>query len=292
MNRTRAVVILIVGETRQPEWQEFPGRFSWPCQVIQVTTLKQAADLVRNEYLFPDLIFLLQIRGHQFSFADWVEFHRASPLSLGILIFDSWCEGDSRSGAPLPGLIRIHRLRWEAVAEALLERFARRKGPSPWLPPTAADDERVLAESGRPAVRKWAKTLLVCSGSDVGIAWLAAVVAPFAERVQRGVLGAMLGTPLPDGIILDAQAEIGEVEADLRAWRRTFGQVGRLLSPCIVLANFPRKEEVNRLRSLGASFVLPKPVVVADLEWCLARLAPAEHQDMVVTRPEDAKLVP
>ena len=96
---------------------------------------------------------LAQACPDQFSAAAIDRLRSLAPLARLIVILGSWCEGEPRSGRPLPGVIRMY---WHQAAVRIRREFPRWFQPegSAWrLPATATDEERLLASIDAPLPR-------------------------------------------------------------------------------------------------------------------------------------------
>ena len=77
---------------------------------------------------------------------------RAAPLCRFVALAGSWCEGESRSGRPLPAVPRVYWHQWSAWFDRELAELGGGRSGTLSLPLTATEEERLLrgAETGRP----------------------------------------------------------------------------------------------------------------------------------------------
>jgi len=197
------------------------------------------------------------------SVAAIVRLRDLAPLARLIAILGSCCEGEPRSGHPLPGVIRIY---WHQAAARICREFPRcfqTQGPEWRLPATATDEERLLVSAraplpmGQGLVAIWTRRpemegLLsdACRKGGYATACCTRRTRPGAGR--RGAIY--------DGAALDATglAELGQLSADVSP------------APLLALLDAPRTQDVRRARSLGAA-VLAKPFRIDELLWQLSR---------------------
>ena len=87
----------------------------------------------------------------------------AIPLARWLALLGSWCEGEPRSGHPLPGVVRVY---WHEAAVRFRRELPRWFAPdSAWtLPVTANEEERLLAAAGRPLSSNVAATVYPLAG--------------------------------------------------------------------------------------------------------------------------------
>ena len=104
-----------------------------------------------------------------------------SPL---LAILGSWCEGETRTGRPLPGVARTYWHQWLSRCGKDLERIAAGECPAWGLPLTVADDERVehVCSFAPPPAREG---LVAVFSPDAD----AAEAISEAERTQRRAAG-------------------------------------------------------------------------------------------------------
>ncbi len=209
-------------------------------------------------------IVLAQAWPDQFSAAAIDRLRNLAPLARLIVILGSWCEGETRSGSPLPGVIHIY---WHQAAIRIRREFPLWFEPqgSAWrLPATATDEERLLASVGTPLpkgsglVAIWTRRremeeLLADACRKVGYStvWL----HPRQPARAQGAVAAIY-----DGASLDPAglAELTQLAANV--------------SPAAIVAllDAPRIQDVRLARTVGA-VVLAKPFRVDELLWLLPR---------------------
>ncbi len=267
--------VLLVGDTSRAEFREGCAALDEMAAVTRVDNTAAAAaqccDSVR-----PHAIILAQAYPGQFQLAGIEHLRAAEPLARFITLLGSWCEGEPRSGRPLPGVVRIY---WHEAAV----RF-RRDLPhwfdreSAWsLPITATDEERLQATSAKPLPRAdglvaiWSRRremadLLTdtCRVAGFATAWM----HPRRPCRVQGAAAAIF-----DGATLDA--------ATMDELKRFAGNVSP--AKVLVLLGAPRIQDVRRVRSLGGS-VFAKPFRIDDLIWALNPRSHAPRGNAVVGR--------
>jgi hypothetical protein len=182
----------------------------------------------------------------------------------------SWCEGEPRSGRPLPGVIRMY---WHQAALRIRREFPRWFQPqgSAWqLPATVTEEERLLASIDAPLpggvglVAIWTRRpemegLLsdVCRRAGYATAWQ----HPRQPTRVRGAVAAIY-----DGATLDAAglAELTRFTAEVSPADHEY------MVPVLALLDAPRIQDVRLAGALGAA-VLAKPFRVDELLAQLVR---------------------
>jgi len=208
---------------------------------------------------------------------DLERLRRRLPLARYVVILGSWCEGEGRSGEPLPGALRYYWHQWLSSAEDQL-RLLRAGENRAWsLPPTATDEDLILAEvdaitaaRGQRAENsdagKIAPVLLVMSRDYSVFEWLRSAAGLWGMTAKWRRCGTGF-QPLPDrtaALVIDVERD-GELPP--RHLGRFQAKTGDDVPvPIVLLMGFPRSHDLNRYFRAGATAVLSKPCALRDLE--------------------------
>jgi hypothetical protein len=257
------IYILLLGETDRPEFSDIRSTLESLGRVSRINAVEQAIEVLEQGEIIPDVIVIAQAFPRQYSHGDIDRLRRLAPLSRILALLGSWCEGETRSGQPLPAAIRIYWHQWHARAERELHRLIQRQCPSWGLPVTATEEERLLVSAvprppcgqglvaihaGGFAMGDWLSE--ACRKCGYSTVWLR---PPHYTHVE-GAAAAIF-----DGSDLD-----GEEIEQLRSLTKALGR-----TPVIVLLDFPRIEDERRAIAAGAAAVLSKPLNLDDLFWQL-----------------------
>jgi DNA-binding NarL/FixJ family response regulator len=261
------VSILLLGETDRAEFRDFPAALEALGRVSCVSEAQRAIQVLETGELTTDVIVIAQAFPRQFSHVDIDRLRRLAPLSRVVVLLGSWCEGETRSGQPLPGAIRIYWHQWHARAERELRRLIQSQCPSWGLPVTATEEERLL-ESAAQGPSSGQGLIAICARGYATADWLSeacrtcgystAWLHPPHYTQVKGAVAAIF-----DGSDLNSE-EIEQLATLTNALGRT---------PVIALLDFPRIEDQRRAISAGASAVLSKPLNLDDLFWQLDRVS-------------------
>jgi hypothetical protein len=253
---------LLIGDFEQPEFRRTAEWLARAAVVRRASRLEPALAACQAAGDFPDLIVLAQSRPGEFDSAALHRLRRWAPLARVIDILGSWCAGESRSGAPLAGAVRLY---WHEVPAYLERELERQQGgncPDWGLPVTATEFDRVSrmdSELHASAPR----TVAIRSASCELANWLASACRTWgyaATWFQTGSMPALQGTA---AVIWDAWRLDDAELAELHAWANV---------PRIVLLEFPHGEDRQRAIQAGAQEILAKPLRLDDLRWHLDRL--------------------
>lgn len=267
--------VLLIGDSQLPEFasvcESLRGR-----NTIAGRDISAAISVRASGWQEPDLVILLQSWPGEFEPEGYQELRRLAPLARVMTVLGSWCEGETRSGSPLPGTTRLYWHEWPA--RNALDELQIAAGACPFwgLPVTATEEDRLL----------WAAEHPDCSSFDnspgqgaVGILtsqhamweWLADACREFGYRSNwlRPDCGDNAGDL--SAILWDRYGDPAE-ELQLA---RILGAKTKYL-PVLALTTFPRAEDQERLGQLGVTALIGKPVRLDELQWRLSAItAPA-----------------
>ena len=228
---------------------------SWLALAIDV---EDAIIRVEKQRLSPDLIVLGQAHPGQFTRAAVERLHRSAPLARLVAVLGSWCESETRTGYPWPGVLRVY---WHQFPARMDWAFLQGAAGGPWdLPRTSSDAERILTGS-MPAAETAEHRLVVIracgliayqaladalNAAGYATTWTAENQHPFVSGHWAGIWDC--GMHEFDGV-----SELTHFSLCLQP------------APVIALKNFPRPQDCRRLLSGGATAVLGKPFAVGDL---------------------------
>jgi hypothetical protein len=261
------IAVLLVGDAERGEFRQARASLETLTRVTRAADLDQAAELLRAGPLAPELIVLVQSRPGEFSAAAVDRLRMAAPLARIVALLGSWCEGEMRTGRPLPGVIRVYWHQWLPRFRQELERIRRGWCPAWGLPATAGEEERLLSATRLPLAQR---------GGLVAVA-----VRPFAMADWLSSACRLAGyatvwlQPSRPARIEGAAAVLWDGDDCRRQWRselvRLRAELGPL--PLLALLDFPRVEDCDAVLAAGATAVLSKPLLVDDLLWSLEEFA-------------------
>jgi hypothetical protein len=258
--------ILLIGDTSRLEFRTAGAALAELTEVTRCADVNAAIVALADGSLAPQAIVLAQAWPDQFSAVQIDGLRRLAPLARLVAILGSWCEGEPRSGTPLPGVRRIY---WHQAGVRIRREFSGfLNGMSPaWrLPVTATDEERLLASIDAPPlvpahrdglIAIWTRrpemhSLLsdACRRAGYATVWLHAR----RPSIVRGARATIY-----DGDALDAAglAELAQLTAEVDS------------APVIALLDVPRTQDIRLAQAHGA-MVLAKPFRVDELLWLLS----------------------
>jgi hypothetical protein len=237
--------VQLVGEVDHPDFRD----------VIEL--LRTESRLITSAETPPELIVVAHSRPDVICAEQLHLLRRAAPISGIVALLGSWCEGETRTGRPWPG---VGRLYWyEFATWWRRQTILRAAGRCPdWSRPA---NHLSLSEPGRPRPRPGVIVLRtpqrdtadaladVCQHAGYSTAWQpAASPRNYIRGVAAGIWDG--------GQLSDTEA------ADLRQF---CSQLARCAAPVLTLLDFPRRDRVDQANEIGTAAVLGKPYLNCDL---------------------------
>jgi CheY-like chemotaxis protein len=263
------ISILLLGDADRPEFRQARSTLDACGFLAVVRQPEAAADALDRGQLAADVIVVAQAHPGQFSHPAIERLRRSAPSARLLALLGSWCEGETRSGRPWPGVIRTYWHQWAPRCDRQLGRICRGQESAWGLPATATDEERLLLGAEQPPATRPGLIGIYTRAFQVQD-WLSAALQ------GRGCSTVWLRPPHPArlrgaaAVIFDASDCRGQ---ELEQLTRLAAAAGP--APTIALLDFPRIEDRQRALAAGAAAVVSKPLELDDLFWELDRLARA-----------------
>ena len=258
--------ILLLGDTDRTEFQGARLRLgAWGAVYAFAEVAAALAALAAGE-IVPDVIVVVQAFPGQFSHAVLDRLRRLAPLARVIGLLGSWCEGEMRTGSPWPGTVRTYWHQWAVRCDRELRRLAKGESCAWALPPTATEEERLLADRAEDGPPRQGMVVIFAQSQEMA-EWLSAACRrrgfatvwlhpPVTARLEGAVAAIFDGGDLGEG----QSRDLGRLVAALHP------------APVLTLLDFPRVSDREHALSVGAAAIVSKPVAVDDLLWELERI--------------------
>jgi len=256
--KTSRPTVVWIGD---PRHREFRSAVGWLQRHTALQMVPSAGAYVRR---LPDAagrtVIIAQSRPGQVTHDEVRQIARKSPLAHLVALLGSWCEGETRTGKPWPGVTRVYWHQWAVRCSTELSCDLR---PTSWqLPRTASPIEGLLhAVSAPVAPRKG--TLGICSPNA---SLCESIVAACSTVGYTGVSvdgGGLRDVPPLDAVVWDGQGP------NAGNW----DQLARIAERCdpapvAAMLGFPRYADLQLARQHGARSILSCPFLLRDL-WAL-----------------------
>jgi hypothetical protein len=263
---------LIIGEISRPEFQGARSTLQSLGRLSCFAEVESASEALASGEIIPEIILIAQAFPGQFSHQAIDRLRRLAPLARLLGLLGSWCEGETRSGHPWPGAIRVYWHQYALRARQELRRLVEGQCPSWGLPITATEEERLLQKTETALPQR--RGLIAIHARGFAMAdWLSAAcrtcgystvwLRPDQYTRVEGARAAIF-----EGSELSAE--------ELEQVRRLANTLNK--TPVIALLDFPRIEDQRRAIGAGATAVLSKPLNLEDLYWQLEQSAAISFQ--------------
>jgi hypothetical protein len=270
-NRGELPTVWLVGEVEHPEFVEPVSLVGPTAQVTSVADARQAATQLASAASAPELIVLAASRPGVIQSHDVERLRRVAPLAGFVALLGSWCEGETRSGRPWPGIARLY---WYEFASWWYRQLAARAdGRCPeWARPTNSEERGARSEE-----RATRSSLLDChtyrlpqqglivldttcwetADSLAGVLRTAGFATAWTNFGHRSAAIRGMTAGIWEGRQLDEHEALR-----LATFCCRLAEDG---APVVAMLDFPRRDRIERARQAGAAAVLGKPWLNADL---------------------------
>ncbi len=249
--------MLLIGEADHHELRDALDWLRQHTHLKVAGSIDQALEYSRSESATWHTVVFAQPRPGMFAPRDIDRMSRALPLAHFVALLGSLCEGETRSGQPWPGVVRVYWHQWPTRCATELRMGIE---PTSWqLPRTSSEIERTqwMLQRGVPqgeglvAIFTRQAVLFDALAAACRVAGYASV---WCASDQRPIFqGASVA--LWDGATLD--------DADLQQLHRITTQLPQV--PVIALIGFPRYDQLQRVRQCGAVSLVSCPFLLPDL---------------------------
>lgn len=229
-----------------------------------IALLQSQSRVVVSADARPELIVVAQSRPDSITSAQVEPFRHWTPLAGMITLLGTWCEGETRTGRPLPGVERIYWYQFPAWWRRQLQRLGEQRCPDWALP---ANFGLRISDCGlrreRHSSRPHRGLVVLRTDRRDNADALADVLhhAGYATTWQRHNRAPTTTRGVLAGIWDGGQ--LSETEAaELSSFHAQMAHDG---APVVALFDFPRRDRVDRARQCGAVTVVGKPWSNTDL---------------------------
>jgi hypothetical protein len=257
--RPQPPIIQLVGDIAHPDFRE------------AIELLRSESRLTASVETRPELIVVTQSRPDSICSDELHQLLRTAPLAGITALLGSWCEGETRTGRPWPGIQRLYWYEFPAWWRRQLKLRAENRCPD-WARPATQSPR--LSEPGRPRPRSGLIVLRTPQRDNADALADALNQAGHSttwqryDRARAHTRGALAGI-WDGGQLSDAE------RADLEVFCTQMSRDGARV---VVLLDFPRRDCADRAYKVGAAAVLGKPYLNADLITTLEAVAVASHR--------------
>jgi len=258
--------ILLTGDYWHADFQEIISNPLCSTTLVHTDQLDNY-QISKTEF---DLVVIASSRRDQYA-ADFIEaiVDRAAPCPT-IAVLGSWCEGESRSGKPWPGVSRIYWHQWQGRFKRFLSNLSEQKIAEWQMPRTASDADRIdQAHSSCIKLYGNGRSIGISSHTATDFQMLADASKHFGftpSWIEQQQWDANLGDNIA-AVCLNADSWNDSVASRVD-WLKNELEI---TAPIVLTLNFPRQSDLADARSAGVSEVVSKPFQLDDLGQSIER---------------------
>lgn len=252
--------VLLTGDYKHHEFQHLIAGF----ESVSLIPINQ---IDFNQYGF-DLIVVAQSMAGQFSIEQIERLQVRFPLTPIVALLGSWCEGESRTGVPWPGVQRVYWHQWNGRFDAFAKQLIQSGITDLHMPRSSTIGDQILrVDDPHPVLSSKRRLIGISAVNSVQFEMLKDSINSLGGKCSWVETADELSEGLAqfNPICLDA-AGIDDEFLTRLAWIKDRYPHAAL----IVVASFPRLDQVARLSALGISQIVSKPYQLRDLQYALA----------------------
>ena len=214
-----------------------------------------------------DLIVIAQARRDFIAKESVDHLQTVYPNTPTVTLLGSWCEGEVRSGEPWAGIPRVYWHQWEGEFNRFASALAHNKIHDWQLPKTATPTDRIATIKRESFEGQSFEGIIGVS------AWTNVQYEMIADSLSAfGIQTCWIERTTWDGeakslinlVILDDDSVSSNLENRINWLFSTLGQ-----RPLVLTLSFPRADEVEKLKKLGAGAIVSKPFTLAEIRQAI-----------------------
>lgn len=217
-----------------------------------------------------DLIVIAQSYPEQFSPTEIEQLQNRHSQTPIVAVLGSWCEGETRSGKPWPGVVRIYWHQWLGRFEMFRSQL-KESNVTIWHEPrTSTVADRILRlDAPQQVLQPHQRKVGISAHNTAQVEMLQDAFRQLGYNAFwiELMMGANPNIGEPDLVCVDANHLNHELKTRIEWLREKFPD-----TPQIVVCNFPRANEVQDLISWKVAGVISKPFELQDLEFSVKSL--------------------
>jgi hypothetical protein len=266
--------ILLTGDYWHQDFQHIVSGFGVPVTLVPIEKVETVSD---SSF---DLIVIAQSRRNQF-FAEDVEQIQETFAGIPVVgLLGSWCEGETRSGSPWPGVIRVYWHQWEGQYERFAKQLAE-SGITQWhAPRTSTPADRIAARIPRTPDSRQIQYIGISAWTPTQHEMVADAVKTLGWKsrwVERFMWDGET-TQMISAICVEADGWSASLQNRIKWLRNEIPN-----APLVLLLNYPRKSQLEAIQMAGVSEVVSKPFELDDLKSAIVRAVENQTQSSLET---------
>lgn len=253
--------ILVTGDFWHSDFQSFLAGFEVPVTLVPFEKIKTIVD---DSF---DLVVIAQARRGQHSASEVQELQTLCSTTPIVALLGSWCEGETRSGTPWPGVPRVYWHQWEGRYQKFVSQLGQFEITDLHAARTSTAADRVINSDAVDYPNK-VSCVAISAWTNQQHSMVADAINHFGWSsvwVERSVWNAQTSSAV-DAIVIEADGWSDDLANRVKWIQREVSG-----TPMVLIANYPRKGELESCKSMGISEVVSKPFELDDLKTAIVR---------------------
>lgn len=264
----QTINVLLAGDRYHPEFRQAIDWLNRSTTLTFCESVASACVHVAAGQSMYDLIIVAESRPGLYRISEIEKLRRLVPLARFIGLLGSWCEGETLSGKPWPGMFRSYWHQWPARFAKSMVDINREKCPHWGIPVTSTIDEQVLRQNQ--ISRKQHGRLVVIHSDEEETA---SAVRDACRQTHYATVSCVHDTSLHVSGAVVVIWDQAQLSADnLHELRQLVQKYAP--APVLALLSFPRIHVIDEILDMGVQSVISKPFLLSDLYWELERIVP------------------
>lgn len=253
--------VLVTGDFWHSDFQSVLSQFEVP---VTLVPFEKAKTLAGSNF---NLVVIAQARRGQHSATEVQELQTLFSTTPIVALLGSWCEGETRSGIPWPGVPRVYWHQWEGRYQKFVSQLKHHNITDWHAARTSTIADQVVnskASDDPDSIR----CVAISAWTNQQHAMVADALNHFGWSncwVERSVWNATTSAAV-DAIVIEADSCSPDLANRVKWVRRQVTD-----SPIVLIVNYPRQDKLKDLKAAGICEVVSKPFELNSLKSAVLR---------------------
>ena len=260
--------VLFTGDFWHSDFKSVLSQFEVP---VTLVSFEKAKSLAASDF---DLVVIAQARRGQHSETEVEELRTRFSTTPVVALLGSWCEGETRSGTPWPGVPRVYWHQWEGRYQKFVSQLEHHK-ITDWHAARTSTIADQVVKSQTIDVPNPIQCIAISAWTNRQHAMVADAVNHFGWTscwIERAAWNAETSSAI-DAIVIEADSWSAELASRVKWVRRQVGDC-----PIVLITNYPRQNNLEEIKAAGISEVVSKPFELNALKTAVVSAFESSHK--------------
>ena len=253
--------VLFTGDFWHSDFQSVLSQFEVPVTLVSFEKAKSLAD---SRF---DLVVIAQARRGQHSETEVEELCALFSTTPVVALLGSWCEGETRSGNPWPGVPRVYWHQWQGRYRKFTNQLEQHEITDWHAAKTSTIADQVVNSKAIEDTNS-IQCVVISAWTNQQHAMVADAISHFGWSscwVERAIWNAETARAI-DAIVVEADSWSSELAGRIKWVRRQVGDC-----PIVLITNYPRQGNLEEIKAAGISEVISKPFELNALKTAVVQ---------------------